>query len=146
VERIQSAVATLLATSPSGHQLCLIGGFRYRLLDNSQRFSVDIDYHWAGNLESKQKTISSLLNRKLLPLSQAQFGFDDFGDVGAGERARIGRLRVVVNSLDLASHVHLVFEPHDGQTNLFSRILLVIVFSHLKHLYCDIILFLIYCF
>ena len=44
-DRLQRVVARLVATSPAGVNLLLIGGFRYRLLDNSQRFSVDIDYH-----------------------------------------------------------------------------------------------------
>lgn len=34
-ERIQTLVAKILATSPAGHQLCLIGGFRYRLRLNA---------------------------------------------------------------------------------------------------------------
>ena len=49
-DRLQRVVASLIASSPAGVNLLLIGGFRYRLLDNSQRFSVDIDYHWGGDL------------------------------------------------------------------------------------------------
>ena len=52
VERIQALAAKTLATQPAGHQLHLIGGFRYRLLDASCRASVDIDYHWEGDLDS----------------------------------------------------------------------------------------------
>jgi hypothetical protein len=43
-DKLQRVVARLIATSPAGVSLLLIGGFRYRLLDNSHRFSVDIDY------------------------------------------------------------------------------------------------------
>lgn len=43
-DRLQRVVARLVATSPPGVNLLLIGEFRYRLLDNSQRFSVDIAY------------------------------------------------------------------------------------------------------
>ncbi len=43
MERIQRVIVRMIATSPAGVNLLLIGGFRYRLLDQSQRFSVDID-------------------------------------------------------------------------------------------------------
>jgi hypothetical protein len=43
-DKLQRVIARLIATSPAGVSLLLIGGFRYRLLDNSHRFSVDIDY------------------------------------------------------------------------------------------------------
>jgi len=43
VDRIQRLVAKAIAISPAGVNLLLIGGFRYRLLDHSHRFSVDID-------------------------------------------------------------------------------------------------------
>ena len=59
-DKLQRVVANLIARSPAGVQLLLIGGFRYRLLDNSQRLSVDIDYHWGGDLESKQRELLSL--------------------------------------------------------------------------------------
>lgn len=49
-EQIQRKVAQLVATLPVGVGLCLVGGFRYRLLDRGVRRSVDIDYHWAGDL------------------------------------------------------------------------------------------------
>lgn len=44
VDKLQRAVARLIAASPAGVSLLLIGGFRFRLLDNSHRLSVDIDY------------------------------------------------------------------------------------------------------
>ena len=54
VEAIQRMVARTVATHPSGRNLLLIGGFRYRLLDRSVRMSNDIDYHWEGDLDQKQ--------------------------------------------------------------------------------------------
>ena len=55
-DRLQRVIARLVATNPAGVNLLLIGGFRYRLLDNSQRFSVDIDYHWEGNLTKNSES------------------------------------------------------------------------------------------
>ena len=66
VDRIQRVVADLIAKSPAGVKLLLIGGFRYRLLDNSQRLSVDIDYHWDGNLHEKQEQIERFCKRVVL--------------------------------------------------------------------------------
>jgi hypothetical protein len=37
IEQLQIEVARLVATSPAGERLRLIGGFRYRLLDRSCR-------------------------------------------------------------------------------------------------------------
>jgi len=42
VERIQTLAATILATHPVGHQLCLIGGFRYRPLNANLRKAEDL--------------------------------------------------------------------------------------------------------
>ena len=79
-ERIQALVARVLATHPVGHQLCLIGGYRYRLLDASSRASIDIDYHWEGDdLDEKQAEIVEVLRRRLLPEAKRQFDYD--GDV-----------------------------------------------------------------
>ena len=61
VEQIQTLAAKILATHPAGHRLCLIGGFRYRLLNASCRSSVDIDYHWEGDLDRKQVEIVDVL-------------------------------------------------------------------------------------
>ena len=82
VERVQRLAATILATHPVGHQLCLIGGFRYRLLNASARASSDIDYHWEGDLQRKQVEIVDVLRSKLLPEVKRQFGYD--GDVRPG--------------------------------------------------------------
>jgi hypothetical protein len=74
-EEVQKLVVRVLATNPAGEGLCLIGGFRYRLLDSSCRRSLDIDYHWAGDLESKQSEIITLFRKKLLPLIRTRLDF-----------------------------------------------------------------------
>lgn len=79
IEEIQRIVVRLLATSPAGHGLCLIGGFRYRFLDQSVRRSRDLDYHWEGDLAAKQAELVSLFNRRLLPEVKRRLGYD--GDV-----------------------------------------------------------------
>ena len=53
-ERIQVLAAKILATHAAGRGLCLVGGFRYRMLDGSARASVALNYHWDGNLANKQ--------------------------------------------------------------------------------------------
>jgi hypothetical protein len=78
-EQVQMLAARVLARHPVGHQLHLIGGFRYRLLDASCRASVDIDYHWEGDLEQKQAETVEVLRKKLLPEVKRQFAYD--GDV-----------------------------------------------------------------
>jgi hypothetical protein len=74
IEKIQECAARLVATSPAGHRLCLVGGYRYRLLDRSARLSLDIDYHWAGDLAEKQGELQALLRKKLLPEVESRFG------------------------------------------------------------------------
>ena len=44
-EEIQRMIVKMIATNPEGRNLHLIGGYRFRLLDNSPRMSKDIDYH-----------------------------------------------------------------------------------------------------
>ena len=61
--------------------MLLIGGFRYRLLDNSQRFSVDIDYHWDGDLEAKQRELLGLCRRVILGQVRRELGYE--GSVSA---------------------------------------------------------------
>ncbi len=95
VEGIQTLAATLVATHPVGHRLCLIGGFRYRLLNASARMSADVDYHWEGDLRRKQAEIVDLLRSRLLPEVKRQFGCD--GDIGpaAGPEAESPAVRIV---------------------------------------------------
>ena len=79
IERIQLLAARILATHPVGRGLCLVGGFRYRLLNESARASNDIDYHWEGDLQEKQLEVVEVFRSKLLPEVKRQFGYD--GDV-----------------------------------------------------------------
>jgi hypothetical protein len=95
VERIQTLAATILATHPVGHQLCLIGGFRYRLLNASARASADIDYHWEGDLRRKQVEIVDVLRSRLLPEVKRRVDYD--GDIrpGTGPEAESPAVRIV---------------------------------------------------
>jgi len=79
IERIQLLAARILATHPVGRGLCLVGGFRYRLLNESARASNDIDYHWEGDLQKKQMEAVEVFRSKLLPEVKRQLGYD--GDV-----------------------------------------------------------------
>jgi hypothetical protein len=74
-DRLQGVIARLIARSPAGVNLLLIGGFRYRLLDNSQRFSVDIDYHWGGDLEAKHRELVRLCQRVVLGEVRRELGY-----------------------------------------------------------------------
>ena len=84
IEPIQKLIAGLLATSPAGHDLRLIGGFRYRLLDGSARRSADIDYSWEGDIHEKAGEIASLFRRKLLPEVKRRFGYDGAATLAQG--------------------------------------------------------------
>jgi len=75
-EAVQRLVARLIATSPAGEGLRLVGGLRYRLLDGSCRESLDIDYHWDGDLEKKRDQVLSALRKRLLPEAKRLFGYD----------------------------------------------------------------------
>jgi len=94
-ERIQMLAVKTLATHPQGRGLCLVGGFRYRLLNASARASNDIDYHWEGDLQKKQMEIVELFRSKLLPEVKRQLGYD--GDVrpAAGPEADSPIVRTV---------------------------------------------------
>ena len=84
---MQRAVARLVATSPAGVNLLLIGGFRYRLLDNSQRFTVDIDYHWGGDLAAKQRELLSLCRRVILGQIRRELGYEGSASARTGPDA-----------------------------------------------------------
>ena len=73
---MQRVVARLVATSPAGVSLLLIGAFRYRLLDNSQRFSVGIDYHWGGDSDAKQQELLALCRRVILGQVRRELGYE----------------------------------------------------------------------
>lgn len=76
LELIQRMAAAMVATHTAGAGLCLVGGFRYRLLDRAARRSVDIDYHWNGDLATKQHELADLFRRRLLPDVRRRFGLD----------------------------------------------------------------------
>jgi len=76
IEEIQKMAAKIVATNPAGNRLLLIGGFRYRLLDTSARTSTDLDYHWPGRLEEKQRELSALFRTKLLPEVNREYGYE----------------------------------------------------------------------
>ncbi len=97
-ERIQRLVAALVATHPAGIGLRVVGGFRYRLLNGGPRRSVDIDYHWDGDLAAKQQELITLFERRLLPDVRRQFGLD--GRVAVA--ARPGDESVAVATVELA--------------------------------------------
>lgn len=96
-EKIQRKVAQLVATLPVGVGLCLIGGFRYRLLDRGIRRSVDIDYHWEGDLEAKQRELIDLFGRRLLPDVRRQLGLE--GSVAAAHGAAAESTAVAIVEL-----------------------------------------------
>ena len=75
-ERIQRMVAAFVATQPAGTGLRLVGGFRYRLLDRGVRRSVDIDYHWHGDLLAKQGELIAAFGRRLLPDVRRRLGLE----------------------------------------------------------------------
>lgn len=87
IEAMQQRIVTLIATQPAGHRLCLIGGYRLRLLDQSQRLSMDIDYHWDGDLAEKQAEIHALLTRRLLPEIHARWGYEGQVRLATGPEA-----------------------------------------------------------
>jgi predicted nucleotidyltransferase component of viral defense system len=87
VNAIQKAIVRLVATSPVGHNLILIGGFRFRFLDESVRVSRDIDYHWEGELAKKQQELVTLFRKRLLPALRRQFGFSGSANPATGPDA-----------------------------------------------------------
>lgn len=98
VEQLQQAVAEVIATNPAGHNLLLIGGFRYRFLDHSVRVSDDIDYHWCGDLVSKQRDLIRLFERRLLPDIRMRFKLEGRVDARRGPDAD----SPAVKAIDLA--------------------------------------------
>ncbi len=95
VEAIQATIAKILATHPAGHGLRLIGGYRYRLLDQSPRMSADVDYHWDGDLVAKQAEVVRLFRRKLLPEVRARLSYTGTVGPGTGPDAESPSVRTV---------------------------------------------------
>jgi len=75
-ERLQQLIARTIAVNPAGRNLLLIGGFRYRFLDGSARMSRDVDYHWDGDLATKQEELVRLFNRTLLAEVRRTLGYN----------------------------------------------------------------------
>jgi hypothetical protein len=95
IDTLQREIVRLVATSPAGHKLLLIGGFRYRFIDRSARLSMDIDYHWAGELEVKQRELVALFQKRLIPTLNRQFGVSGSADAATGIEADSPSVRVV---------------------------------------------------
>ncbi len=95
IEEIQKMAAKIVATNPAGNRLLLIGGFRYRLLDASARMSVDLDYHWQGELEKKQKELIALFQKKLLPEVNRRFGYEGTVKPATGPDSESANVNVV---------------------------------------------------
>lgn len=93
---IQREIAWLVATSPAGYNLLLIGGFRYRFLDKSARMSRDIDYHWSGDLTAKQRELVILFRKRLLPGIRRQTGHEGSADPATGPDSESPAVRTVV--------------------------------------------------
>jgi hypothetical protein len=87
IENLQRMTARGVATNPAGHGLLLIGGFRYRLLDQSARLSMDLDYHWEGDLATKQAELLRLCRRILVPQARRELGYDGRADLKTGPDA-----------------------------------------------------------
>lgn len=98
VEELQRMVAKTVALNPAGRNLLLIGGFRFRFLDQSVRASDDIDYHWSGDLAEKQKELLALFERKLLPEVRRRLGYE----CSASLLAELGDDPPAVRSVGLA--------------------------------------------
>jgi len=93
-EVIQQVIAQTIATHPVGRNLALIGGFRYRFLDNSVRTSDDIDYHWIGDLGEKQRELVDFSRRVLLPAIFRRYGYSGSANVLIGPDADSPVVRV----------------------------------------------------
>ena len=99
IETVQRMVAKLVAASPAGEGLRLVGGLRYRLLDGSCRTSLDVDYHWDGDLERKRDEILLLLKKKLLPEVRRRLGYDGSAESSAGPDADSPAVKTIALAL-----------------------------------------------
>lgn len=83
-EAIQRMAVRVVATNSAGRNLWLVGGFRFRLVDQSARRSLDLDYNCFDDLESRQKDLVALFRKKLLLEVRARFGFEGTAQPAAG--------------------------------------------------------------
>jgi hypothetical protein len=97
IETIQRITLRTIARNPAGEGLWLIGGLRFRIVDGSQRRSIDIDFHCTGDLGHRQMELVPLLRRKLLPEVEARLGYDGSVSVARGPNAE----SVSVKTVDL---------------------------------------------
>jgi hypothetical protein len=94
-EEIQKIVAGMIATHPVGRGLSLIGGVRFRLLNESPRMSIDIDYHWEGLLTDKQQEIVVFLKRMVIPEVRRRFDYEGTATAAAGPETDSAFVKVV---------------------------------------------------
>lgn len=87
LEEIQKLIVKTIAANRIGVNLSLIGGFRFRLLDNSPRLSIDIDYHWPGDLHEKQRELLHVFQNKLLSLIKQKTGYSGSASEKTGPEA-----------------------------------------------------------
>jgi hypothetical protein len=95
-EQIQRLVAKTVAVNPVGHGLQLIGGFRYRFLDQGPRRSVDVDYHWSGDLHTKQLELIDTLKRRLVPEIRRRLGYEGDVQAATGPESESPSVRIVL--------------------------------------------------
>lgn len=95
VEQIQRMIVALVATNPAGLGLSLIGGFRYRFLDGGARRSMDIDYHWDGDLSHKQTQLVELFRRRLIPDVKRQLKHDGTANQATGPDSDSAFVKIV---------------------------------------------------
>jgi hypothetical protein len=95
IDQIQRIITRVIAENPAGRGLCLIGGYRFRLLDQSPRLSADIDYHWSGDLDEKAKALTSLFERRLLPEVKRILGYDGSVSTGMGPGDESPAVRII---------------------------------------------------
>ncbi len=96
MEVLQKLIARTVARYPAGRNVMMIGGFRYRFLDNSVRTSADIDYHWAGDLDRKQAELLALFKRFLLPEVQRILSYEGFAELQRGPDADSPNMRGIL--------------------------------------------------
>ena len=87
--------ARIVAISPPGEGLRLIGGFRYRLLSDSCRRSMEIDYHCDGDLGARQQELVELFRSRLLPDVHARPNLEGTVRPATGLDTGLPSLRIV---------------------------------------------------
>ena len=97
-ETITRLVLVEIARSAAGHQLCLIGGMRYRLINGSPRVSNDLDFSCGDEPHIRQAEIVTLCREVILPLVRTRYGLSGSADAAAGPDAN----SPVCSTVDLA--------------------------------------------